>query len=160
MPAPTLSHQESRLAAFCRLFSVLYFLGAVGFAAFPGLTYRLVTLGADSRFDSEAAFWNALAVAMMVAISTACALAAQRPRERRHVLLPVVAAKLASSAMAALHLAGGAGLALAAIIATDFPLFLLTLWLYRSAAPGVHSAPAREGPPAEAAKVHLGVSKS
>src|SRR5207245_10117867 len=105
----------------------VYFCGAVSFAAFPGLTFRLVTLGEPSSFSQEAAFWNALAVAMMVAISAACAVVAQRPRERRHALLPVVGAKLTSSAMAALHLAGGGGRAALAIIITDFPLFVVTL---------------------------------
>ncbi len=135
MPVPPLSAQESRLAAFCKFFSVVYFLGAVSFAAFPGLTFRVVTLGEASFFTQEAAFWNALAVAMMVAIAAACAVVAQRPREGRHALLPVIGAKLTSSVMAALHLAGaGGGRALLAIILTDFPLFVVTLLVYRSAA--------------------------
>jgi hypothetical protein len=159
MPAPPLSPQEGRLAAFCKIFSAVYFLGAVGFAAFPGLTFRLVTLGEASSFTQEAAFWNALAVAMMVAIAAACAVVAQRPRERRHALLPVIAAKLTSSAMAAVHLAGsGGGRALAAIILTDFPLFVATLLVYRAAAPGVHSeAPRAE--PAAAQPIQIGVPK-
>jgi hypothetical protein len=162
MPAPPLSAQESRLASFCRLFSIVYFLGAVGFAAFPGLTFRLVTLGEASFFTQEAAFWNVLAVAMMVAIATACAVVAQRPRERRHALLPVVAAKLTSSALAALHLAGSpGGNALLAIILTDFPLFVLTLAVYRAAAPGVHSEPARAEPEASQSEqpIQIGVPK-
>jgi hypothetical protein len=158
MPAPPLSPQESRLAAFCRFFSVVYFLGAVGFAAFPGLTFRLATLGEASFFSQEAAFWNVLAVAMMVAVATACAVVAQRPRERRHALLPVLAAKLTSSVMAALHLAGSpGGNALLAVLLTDLPLFVVTLLVYRSASPGVHSEPAREASQPE--PIQIGVPK-
>lgn len=80
------------------------------------------------------------------------------------MLLPVVVAKLTSSALAALHLVHfqepGAR-PLMAVIATDFPLFVLTLLVYRSAAPGVHSGPARAAPAQEEApKVQLGISKS
>ena len=145
------SPQERRLALFCRVFAAVYFLGAVSFAVLPGATYRLVTLGAQSSFGPEAVFWNALAVSMMVAIATGCAVVAQRPRERRHAMLPVVGAKLTSSAVAAAHLPSAQGpgrLALLAIIAADVPLFVLTLLVYRSAAPGVHSETARaaQGP--------------
>jgi hypothetical protein len=134
MPVPPLTAQECRLAAFCKFFAAVYALGAIGFAAFPGLTFRLVSLGELSSFAEEAAFWNALAVAMMVANALACAVVAQQPRERRHALLPVIGAKLASSAVAALHLAGGGGRALLAILLTDFPLFVVTLLVYRAAA--------------------------
>jgi hypothetical protein len=165
MPFSLQSPQERRLAVFCRVFAVVYSLGAVSFAALPGTTYRLVTLGAESSFGPEAAFWNALAVSMMVALAAACAVVAQRPRERRHALLPVVGAKLTSSGVAAMHLVSAEGpgrLALLAIIATDIPLFVLTLLVYRSAAPGVHSEPAREdatAPAGEPPKVQLGVPK-
>ncbi len=65
--------------------------------------------------------------------------------------------------LAALYLAGGEGTrALVTVLATDLPLLALTLAMYRAAAPGVHSEPAREGPPAieEPTKVQLKVSKS
>jgi hypothetical protein len=164
MPLPPLSPQESRLASFCRLFAAVYAFGALGFALTPRLTFRLVTLDSvPVGWTPQAMFWNVLAVAMMVAISVACALVAPHPRERRHMLLPVVAAKLTSSGLAALHLIrfhGPGARALLAIIATDFPLFLLTLWAYRSAAPGVHTGSPLPAPPAEEpAKVQLGISK-
>ena len=159
-----LTPQERRLQVFCRLFAVVYALGALGFALAPRLTFRLVTLGrAPAGWTAQAMFWNVLAVAMMTAIATACLVVAGRPRERRHALLPVVVAKLTSSLLAALHLArfhAAGSLALVAVIATDFPLFVLTVLVYRSAAPGVHSAPAREAPPPSEPKVQLGVSKS
>src|SRR5258708_21757560 len=40
---------------------------------------------------------------------SACAVVAQRPRERRHALLPVVGAKLTSSGVAAMHLVSAEG---------------------------------------------------
>lgn len=161
-----LSPQELRLQKFCRAFSMIYFLGALAFAAFPGLTFRLATRGGESALlDAEARFWNALGVSLMVAIAVACAVVAARPRERRHALLPVVAALLTSSGIALLHglqLSGPGARALWALVAVDFPIFLLTLWIYRSSAPGVHSAPATQRPepaePAAPAKpVQLGV---
>ncbi len=164
MPETPLTPQEKNLQVFCRIFTVVYALGALGFAATPRLTFRLVTLGrAPVGWTAQASFWNVLACAMMTAIATACAVVAGRPRERRHALLPVIVAKLTSSGLAALHLIrfeGPGKLALAVIIATDLPLFIATLLVYRAAAPGVHSAPARETPPAEPPKVQLGVSKS
>jgi len=164
VPPPVLTPQESRLAAFCRLFAVVYFAGALCFAIFPGLSYRIATLDGDTAaLGPEALFWNVLAVAMMTAVGTACLVTAARPRERRHAILPVAVAKLTSSVLAALYLAGGQrSRALAAVLATDLPLLALTLAIYRAAAPGVHSQPAREGPPAieDPAKVQLKVYKS
>jgi len=166
MPDLALSPQERSLAAFCRVLAAVYAVGALGFAALPRLTFRIVTLdGAPDGWTAAAIFWNALAVAMMTAVATSCAVVAGRPRERRHALLPVVVATLTSSVLAALHLIhlqGPGARALIAILIADLPLFLLTLFVYRSAALGVHSAPAREGaPPAvEAPKVQLGVKSS
>jgi hypothetical protein len=167
MPQPELSPQERRLATFCRIFASVYAFGAVGFALTPRLTFRLVTLdAAPMGWTPQAVFWNVLAVAMMTAIATACAVTAGAPRERRHTLLPVVVAKLTSSALAAAHLMrmeGPGARAVAAIILTDFPLFVLTLLVYRAAAPGVHSLPARAAPPPPAEEpkpVQLGITKS
>jgi hypothetical protein len=164
MPEAPLSPQERTLQVFCRIFAVVYALGAIGFAVTPRLTFRLITLGrAPGGWTPQAVFWNVLACAMMTAISTSCAVVAGRPRERRHALLPVIVAKLTSSGLALAHLLrpGGPGsMALIVVVATDFPLFVLTLLVYRAAAPGVHSAPAREGPPSGPPKVQIGISKA
>jgi hypothetical protein len=173
VPQPSLSAQERRLAAFCRVFAVVYFAGAAVFALAPQLTLRVATLGAAAGpGGAEAQFWNALAVAMMTAVGTACLVTAGSPRERRHAVLPVAVAKLTSSGVAAAHLvASGRSPALVAVVATDLPLFLLTLAVYRMASPGVRSARAREEPRApsapqapqtpieEAPRVQLTVSK-
>ncbi len=165
MPQPALSPQERRLASFCRLFAGIYFAGAVVFAAFPRLTFRIATFGnGAARFGPEAEFWNVLAASMMAAVGTACLVTATRPRERRHAVLPVVVAKLTSGVLAAARLAGGARSgALLAVVLSDLPLFLLTVAVYRAAAPGVHSEPARDAPPLlqeEPPPIQLKVSKS
>jgi hypothetical protein len=145
--------------------AVVYFAATVCLAASPELTYRIATLDptAVTSFGPETAFWNVLAAAMMAAAGTACLVTAARPRERRHAILPVVVANLTSSGLAALHLAGpGRSRALLAVLVAGVPILLLTLAVYRAAAPGVHSAPAREEPPedAEPPKIQLKVSKS
>src|SRR5438309_11447984 len=105
MPDAPFTRQERRIATFCRIFAAVYAFGAAGFAFARRLTFRLVTLDqAPQGFTAQAMFWNALAVAMMTAIATACLVVAGRPRERRHALLPVVVAKITSSLIAALHL--------------------------------------------------------
>src|SRR5262249_46467395 len=112
MPEQPLTPQERTLQVFCRIFAVVYALGALGFAVTPRLTFRLITLDrAPAGWDAQAIFWNVLACAMMTAIATACAVVAGRPRERRHALLPVVVAKITSSVLAAAHLVrlGGPG---------------------------------------------------
>ena len=158
MAQPSLTPQENRLAAFCRVFAFLYFAGGLAFAVLPEWTYRVASV-----YGPETAFWNVLAVAMMTGAGTACLVTAARPRERRHAMLSVVVAKLTSSALAAVHLLGaGRSRALAAVFMTDLPLLLLTVAVYRSAAPGIHSAPARELPPSaieERPKIQLKVSK-
>jgi hypothetical protein len=170
VPQPSLSPAERRLAVFCRVFAVAYFAGAAVFAFAPQLTFRVATFGAAGEPSGpEAQFWNVLAVAMMTAVGTACLVTAGRPRERRHAVLPAVVAKLTASGMAAAHLiASGRSPAMIAVLATDLPLFLLTLAIYRMAAPGVRSAliggspqaaEASQGPAEEPPRVQLTVSK-
>jgi len=73
-------------------------------------------------------------------------------------------AQITAGSLAAAHLlAGDGGPGLAFTAAVDLPLFLLTTFVYRAAAPGVHSAPAAETAPPEAEeppKVQLKVAKS
>lgn len=152
MPQPSLTVQERRLAALCRLLAILYFAAALS-SALP--------LGAASL---EAAPSAVLVVAMMTAVATTCLLASARPRELRHAVLPAAVAQLTAGALAAAHVvAGHAGAALTAVAAINLPLFVLTAATWRSAAPGVNGAPAREAPPPaaeEPPKIQLKVSKN
>ena len=156
MPLPHLSRQEVRLGRFAAFCSALYGILGLLFAFSPAWTFRVAGLGARAELTPEVRFWQVLGVAMMAAISVACALVAHSPRERRVALLPVLAAQLASSATALLLVAGAAPAdwaesawrAVFSVFATGFPLFALSGWLFHSAAPGVHlsSAPTQSPP--------------
>ncbi len=106
MPLPQLSRQEVRLGRFAAFCSALYAVLGLVFAFFPGWTFRLAGLGARAELTAEVRFWQVLGVAMMAAISVACALVAHSPRERRVALLPVLAGQLTCSAMALLLVVG------------------------------------------------------
>ncbi|HEX4382513.1 MAG TPA: hypothetical protein VH083_06180 [Myxococcales bacterium] len=146
MPQPPLSPQERRLATFCRLFAAICLLGALGAAV--GLLLH------------ELSPWNGLlGAALLASLATSCLVAAGRPRERRHALLPVVAAIFTISLLGAFQQGQRT------LLAGSVPLLLISLFIYRSAAPGVHSEPAREGPPAaepEPAdrKIQLGIKSN
>jgi hypothetical protein len=155
MPLPELSREEVRLGRFAAFCSAAYALAALVFAVFPGWTFA--TLGrATAALTAEVRFWQVLGVGMMVTVSVACALVAHSPRARRVALVPVLAGKLASSALALLVLAASAAdgwtrsgyQAVLVVLAADFPLFAVSAWLYHSAAPGVHlsTAPTQSAP--------------
>lgn len=159
MPQVILSAHERRLASFSRAFAVLYALAAIAFALAPGATFS--SAGAEAPLFLP----GALAAALSAALSAACAVTAARPRERRHAILPMVIANLVASALAIAQLVRGAGPAprgAVPLLAIGLPLFLLSLFFHRGAAPGVHSAPAREGPQEQPGSkpVQLGVSKT
>src|SRR2546428_499782 len=100
---------------------------------------------------------------MMAAAGTGVPGPGAAPREAPAAIPPGGVANLISSALAAVHLVGaGRSRGLMALLVTDVPILLLTVALYRAAAPGVHSAPARGEPPeaVESPKIQLKVSKS
>ncbi|HKC61255.1 MAG TPA: hypothetical protein VKB92_14305 [Myxococcales bacterium] len=156
MPLPELSRQEVRLGRFAAFCTALYGVLGLLFAVFPGWIFHTAGLGASAELTPEVRFWQVLGVALMVAISVACALVAHSPRERRTALLPVLAGQLTSSGMALVLVAGAAPAgwaqsgwrAVFSLFATGFPLFALSTWLFHSAAPGVHlsSAPTQSAP--------------
>ena len=155
MPLPELSRQEVRLGRFAALCSAVHAAAAVLFALFPGWTFTVLGR-AGAEQTAEVRFWQVLGVAMMVTVSVACGLVAHSPRERRVALLPVLAGKLTSSAIALWVLAASAPdgwsrsgfRAVVALFAVDFPLFAVSAWLFHSAAPGVHlsTAPTQSAP--------------
>jgi hypothetical protein len=150
MPQPPLYATERRLAGFCRASAVLYLALAAG-------------CGVASWFGEATGLstsWNVLAVSLLISSGTACLVVAARPRERRHALLPVVMAQLTACALSLAHLGSRGELT---VLVASGTLFALTAFVYRSAAPGVRSEPARESP-AEAAQgpvpVALGIKKA
>jgi len=156
MPLPELSRQEVRLGRFAAFCAVAYGAAALVLALFPGWIFGVVGAGAKAELTAEVRFWQVLGVAMMVTVSVACALVAHSPRERRVALLPVLAGKLTSSAMAVAILLGSAPdgwersawRAVFALFAVELPVFAVSAWLFHSAAPGVHlgSAPTQSAP--------------
>ena len=152
MPHPPLTSNERRLSALCRALAALYFAAALGL----GISLR--------SFAADPAI-SVLALALMTAVATACLVAAADPRQRRHAVLAAVVSQLTAAAVSgALLLGGTRSAALMWVFTLHLPLLLLTSYAYRSAAPGVRSAPAREGPPPpaeeEPPKIQLKVSKS
>jgi hypothetical protein len=155
MALPELSPQEVRLGRFAAFCSAAYALSALVFAFFPRWTFSVLGR-ARAELTAEVRFWQILGVGMMVTVAVACALVAHSPRERRVALLPVLAGKLTSSAMALSVLVasvpdgwGRSGFrAVFALFAADFPLFAVSAWLFHSAAPGVHlsAAPTQSAP--------------
>ena len=154
MPQPPLTSQERRLAGLCRVLAILYFAAALAWA----LPVEAVSLASGPL--------AVIAVAMTTAIAAACLIAAARPRERRHVVVPALVAQLTAFVLAAAHLlAGHGGPALIAVAGINLLLFVVTGAAWRSASPGVHGVPAREGPPPaqtdeERPAIQLKVSKS
>lgn len=150
MPQPPLSATERRLFGFCRASAALYFALAAGCAA-------------ASWFGDAAGLstsWNVLAVSLLISSGTACLVTAARPRESRHALLPVLMAQLTACALSLAHLSSRGELT---VLLASGTLFVLTGFVYRSAAPGVRSAPAREAPeePVEGpVRVALGIKKA
>jgi len=150
MPQPPLSATERRLAGFCRASAGLYFALAAGCA--------WASWFADASGLSTS--WNVLAVSLLISSGTACLVTAARPRERRHALLPVVMAQVTACALSLAHLGSRGELT---VLLASAALFVLTAFVYRSAAPGVRSAPARESPPEPVpgpVPVALGIKKA
>ena len=150
MPQPSLTANEKRLAAVCRVIATLHFAAALAFL----FSWRAFTADPLSAV---------LAPAMMTAVATACLVAAARPRERRHAVLAALVAQATSAVVAAaIAGAGERSAALRWVLVTQVPLFALTAVAWRAAAPGVRSAPAQDAPPPaveEPAKIQLRVGK-
>ena len=171
MPQPPLSPAERRLGSFALASAVVYGAAGLFFAAFPLLTLKLASQGGPISLGPGARLWHALAVSMMAMLALCCFIAAKAPRENRSFLLPVLLSKLVSTALAALTLlrwtassaeAFSGRRTLFTVIATDFPLFLLTAWLFWQAAPGVrlYSTPTPRPETPDAVKpIALGLAK-
>jgi hypothetical protein len=162
MPLPPLTPREARLGRFAAGCSALYAILGVLFAAFPGPIFGIAGFGAHAELGPEVRFWQILGASSMAAIAVACAVTASAPRERRVALLPVLAGKLVTSVLALFAIAsapagalGSSWRSLASLAAVDVPLFLVTVLLYRHAAPGVHlsNAPTQTAP--EVAEVEV-----
>jgi len=170
MPLPPLSPQERRLGQFALACAFLYAGAGLFFAAMPRWTLKLAAAGDRLTFQPGARLWHILAISMMAMLALCCWLASRAPRENRAFLLPVMLSKAVSTGvalamLAAWHPVSPEALAgrrtLLTIAGTDFPLLVLTFWIWRSAAPGVHLAAQPVPLPPEPQKpVALGIPKA
>jgi hypothetical protein len=146
MPQPPLSSRERSLASFCRFSAIAYFAAAVGCAAWPVFP--------------DSALLGVVAATLLTAMGAACLVTASRPRELRPALWPVIAAQLVALVLSVFRL-GTPGAKVLSLVAGS--LFLLTLFIYRSAAPGIRRDAAQAAPKepeATPAPVALGIKKA
>jgi hypothetical protein len=172
MPPPPLSVHERRLGTFALATAALYAGSGLFFAVLPGLTLRIAAANQHVDFGPGARLWHTLSISMMAMLAFCCYQAGRAPRENRRFLLVVILSKGVSTGMAALELlfwhayhaeAWAGRRTLWATITTDFPLFLVTAWLYWKAAPGVNAEAqaAAPAPAADAPKpVALGIARA
>jgi hypothetical protein len=146
MPQPPLSPRERSLASFCRFSAIAYFAAALGCAAWPAFP--------------DTALLGIVAAALLTAMGAACLVTASRPRELRPALWPVIGAQFVALTLSVFRL-GTPGAKVVSLAAGS--LLLLTLFIYRSAAPGIRreAAPAApKEPEAPPAPVALGIKKA
>ncbi len=172
MPPPPLSAHERRLGTFALISAVVYAGAGLFFAVLPRLTLKISAAGQRVDFMPGARLWHVLAVSMMAMLALCCALAAQKPRENRRMLLVVLLSKAMSTGMALGSIAlwrasspeAHAGVrTLWTVVTTDFPLFLATAYFYWKAAPGIAAEAQPQSVPEEAPAqrpVALGIAKA
>lgn len=138
-----LSSAEVSLRRLMQVWAGLFLFGGLYFLLLPDRLLRdlnatgtLIGLGAieiQAGLGSEE-FWRVLAVAMMFTIATASWITARDVRHNRAAVIPIVVSKLTSSSLGLAYFAlSGAG-AFLSIFLADFPIALLTLYMYRRAA--------------------------
>ena len=125
-------------AGICTILLILYVLGGVGFAVLPGTVVDLVNSMGRGLFclkpspAPQGAFYSVLAAGMMATISTCMALVLKDTKRNRPFLLPVFVEKCTSSGLGLVYcLFGEPNSGYLALFVVDFPLALLTLYLYR-----------------------------
>ena len=92
---------------------------------------RVNALGTPAEY-----FWVFLGFSMMMTIAACSYVASKDIRKNRSVILPLILSKLASSLCALTFYSSRGIFAYLVIFVTDFPLFLLTLYLYLKADTG------------------------
>ena len=122
----------------CSILFFLYALGGLAFALVPKTTVSLINHIGECLFGlkpaplPESAFFSALAAGMMATIASCMAMVLKNPGGNRSFLIPVVAEKCASSGLGALYfLLLDPNAAYLTLFVVDFPLALLTVFLYR-----------------------------
>jgi hypothetical protein len=131
-----LTAQERALRDLLRAWTVLFAAGGLSFAMTPERTLRnLNRLPGANLPVGEERFWNALAVSLMATLTTLCAFASADVRGRRHLVVPVLVSKAASSGMFLARFAARPRAAYLAGAACDGAILVATLRRYLAAAP-------------------------
>jgi len=103
---------------------------------FTWLNWELPHAKVDAHGTSAEYFWVFLSFSMMMTIATCSYIASKDIRRNRSVIIPLILSKLSSSLPAlAFYIAKGI-FAHFVVFISDFPLFLLTLYLYVKAHTG------------------------
>ena len=114
---------------------ILWFLGEN--ALFKWLGWQLGHGRVNAQQDIPVEyFWVFLSFSMMMTIAACSYISSKDVRKNRSVIVPIILSKLASSLCALIFYYSRGILAHLVIFITDFPLFLLTLYLYLKAQNG------------------------
>jgi uncharacterized protein (DUF362 family) len=103
---------------------------------FTWMGWELPLAQVNAQGSSAEYFWVFLSFSMMMTIATCSYVASKDVRRNRPVIIPLVLSKLSSSLAALAFYAAKGIFAHFVIFLSDFPLFLLTLYLYLKAHTG------------------------
>ncbi len=154
---------EKWLTYLMRIYSILFLFVGYGFLLFPWLIleeidtfsghwivswflvenplfewlgWKLPHLKVNAQGTPAEYFWVFLSFSMMMTIAACSYIASKDIRKNRSVIIPIILSKLASSLSALTFYYSRGIFAYLAIFITDFPLLLLTLYLYLKADTG------------------------
>jgi len=154
---------ERLLTYVMRIYAVVFAIGGFVFLLFPWFTLHMIDKLGERRFvlwilsenplftwinwelphakiDAHGTcaeyFWVFLSFSMMMTIATCSYMASKDIRKNRPVIIPVILSKLSSSLAALAFYISKGVFAHFVIFMSDFPLFLLTLYLYLKAHTG------------------------
>jgi len=148
-----LTAAERRLGWFMLGSGVVYLLGALFFSILPEMSANVAgftgsLLGFAVVEDSARGLWHPLACGLMFAIASAALMVGIDPRRNRTFAIPVIVSKGSTVLLAVVDLmTREAGASTLGIVVTDFPLFLVTAFLYIGAMRSVGGSWLRNGPP-------------
>ena len=148
-----LTDAERRFGWFMLICGVVYLLGGIGFWLLPAFNQAIAEVitgfaGLGTSGALPAPMWLPLGISMMWTIAACALIAGVDPRRNRVFAIPVIVSKGVSTAAAAWFVIRGVGQASAlAVVITDLPLLIATLWLYRAAMCSVGGRWLVAGPP-------------
>lgn len=145
---------EKYLACLMKIYVPLFGIAGFLFLLFPQHLLDIIDLLAEFfgkgkvAASAEAAemFWVFMSFSMMMTIATCSYLASKDIRKNRPLVIPIIFSKLASSISGLIfYLFAGGTFAYLIIFLADFPLFLITLFLFAKAHTGMIPEAYRSG---------------